>query len=115
MIVAVLVASSKDDSVYVIDPTSGTQLALLKNCTSDVGGVALITRSFPGSSGDFVVAAQRDRMLLHFWSWQKEQPVLKCHTPEKIGPLAVTHNGAFCFGGGKSGKIYIWEVVFNSS
>lgn len=34
---------------------------------------------------------------MHFWAWGTEQPRLKCHAPEKLGPLAVageTHEGS---------------------
>lgn len=27
---------------------------------------------------------------VHFWAWGTEQPRLKCHTPEKLGPIAVS-------------------------
>lgn len=27
---------------------------------------------------------------VHFWAWGTEQPRLKCHAPEKLGPLAVS-------------------------
>ena len=27
---------------------------------------------------------------VHFWAWGAEQPRLKCHAPEKLGPLAVS-------------------------
>lgn len=47
---------------------------------------------------------------LHFWAWGTEQPRLKCHSPEKLGPLAVSCDGSLCAGGGISGRVYVWEV-----
>ncbi|CAN0427165.1 unnamed protein product, partial [Ectocarpus sp. 12 AP-2014] len=47
---------------------------------------------------------------VHFWAWGTEQPRLKCHAPEKLGPLAVTGDGWLCAGGGVSGRVYLWEV-----
>ncbi|KAG5180452.1 quinon protein alcohol dehydrogenase-like superfamily, partial [Tribonema minus] len=34
----------------------------------------------------------------------------ECHAPERIGPLAVSGDGAYCVGGGVSGRLYLWEV-----
>lgn len=55
-------------------------------------------------------AAQVKGTALHFWAWGTEQPRLKCHAPEKLGPLAVSCDGSLCAGGGISGRVYVWEV-----
>ncbi|CAN0463327.1 unnamed protein product, partial [Scytosiphon promiscuus] len=34
---------------------------------------------------------------LHFWAWGTEQPRLKCHAPEKLGPLAVSGESCGCW------------------
>lgn len=37
----------------------------------------------------------------------------KCATPERMGPLLATPDGAFLFAGGSSGKLYAWEVRYS--
>ena len=41
---------------------------------------------------------------------RQDQLHLRCATPEKIGPIAVSHDGIFCVGGGASGRLYVWEI-----
>ncbi|CAM9295934.1 unnamed protein product, partial [Hapterophycus canaliculatus] len=101
--VALLTSSVMDGVATVVDVLTGTQLASLKNCSAQPGSTALI-------AGDFVVSAQVKGTAVHFWAWGTEQPRLKCHAPEKLGPLAVSGDGWLCAGGGVSGRIYLWEV-----
>ncbi|CAN0167623.1 unnamed protein product [Ectocarpus sp. 12 AP-2014] len=102
--VALLTSSAGDGLATVVDVLTGTQLSSLKHCSSQPGSTALI-------AGDFVVSAQVVKgTAVHFWAWGTEQPRLKCHAPEKLGPLAVTGDGWLCAGGGVSGRVYLWEV-----
>eukprot|EP00903_Cladosiphon_okamuranus_P009951 g9442.t1 len=102
--VALLTSSAGDGLATVVDVLTGTQLSQLKNCWAQPGSTALI-------AGDFVVSAQVKGTAVHFWAWGTEQPRLKCHAPEKLGPLAVSGDGWLCAGGGVSGRIYLWEVA----
>ncbi|CAM9600506.1 unnamed protein product, partial [Pylaiella littoralis] len=101
--VALLTTSAGDGLATVVDVLTGTHLTTLKNCSAQPGSTALI-------AGDFVVSAQVKGTAVHFWAWGTEQPRLKCHAPEKLGPLAVSGDGWLCAGGGASGRIYLWEV-----
>ncbi|CAM9903263.1 unnamed protein product, partial [Ectocarpus fasciculatus] len=101
--VALLTSSAGDGLATVVDVLTGTQLSSLKHCSAQPGSTALI-------AGDFVVSAQVKGTAVHFWAWGTEQPRLKCHAPEKLGPLAVSGDGWLCAGGGVSGRVYLWEV-----
>ncbi|CAM9324369.1 unnamed protein product, partial [Laminaria digitata] len=101
--VALLTSAGGDGLATVVDVFTGTQITSLKNCSAQPGSTALI-------AGDFVVSAQVKGTAVHFWAWGTEQPRLKCHAPEKLGPLAVSDDGWLCAGGGLSGRVYLWEV-----
>lgn len=98
-----MVTSSSENVILVLDPRTGTQLASFKNNLSATGSASLM-----GSA--FIVASQTKGSALHIWSWGTEQPRLKCHGPEKIGPICCPLNGAYCCGGSSTGRLYMWEV-----
>ncbi|CAB1098158.1 unnamed protein product [Ectocarpus sp. CCAP 1310/34] len=116
--VALLTSSAGDGLATVVDVLTGTQLSSLKHCSSQPGSTALI-------AGDFVVSAQVKGTAVHFWAWGTEQPRLKCHAPEKLGPLAVTGRkrckavsalafspeGYFLFSGGEDAMVSSWNML----
>ncbi|CAM9830637.1 unnamed protein product [Chrysoparadoxa australica] len=99
-----LVTSAEDAAVQALNPRTGSKLSLqIKNNLSKPGATALI-----GSK--FVVSAQAKGSALHFWGWGSEQPLLKCHCPEKVGPVVTTDDGTLCASGGESGRIMVWDT-----
>lgn len=56
-------------------------------------------------------AAQVGKGALHFWSFGKEQPALRCFPAEPLSALAASPDGAFCAGGTATGAIYLWETA----
>ncbi|ELR23705.1 WD repeatcontaining protein [Acanthamoeba castellanii str. Neff] len=58
-----------------------------------------------------MLAIQEARPSIHVWSWAREQPVLRFSIPEKLGVVAVSHDGLYCAAGAPSGKLYLWQVA----
>ena len=48
---------------------------------------------------------------MHVWSWGKEQPQYRCQAAERLTCVACTSDGAHCFAGAASGKLYLWQVA----
>lgn len=63
-----------------------------------------------GSSGDFIVASQSQKPLIHSWHWNKHQSHDNYHTQEILTSLSYTPSGLYLVGGSKKGFLYIWDV-----
>ena len=100
---SLLAASSTQGVAQQCDPRSGALLRTLKDCRACGNGLA--------ASAHFVATAERDRSFVHLWSWGKEQPHYRCQAPERLTCIAATADGAHCFAGAASGKLYLWQVA----
>ncbi|CAK9004361.1 WD repeat-containing protein 18 [Durusdinium trenchii] len=63
-----------------------------------------------GRAGDHVLVVQDKKNALRVWAWRKEQPVMTCTCPEKLGPVASSQCGGFVASGGESGSCYLWDT-----
>ncbi len=77
------------------------------------GGTAAVA---PSGTSVFVVSAHIKGTSLSVWRLPAgtSQPRYRCHTPEKISAVALSPDGAWCVGGGASGKAYLWETATGS-
>ena len=100
---SLLAASSTQGVAQLCDPRSGALLRTLKDCRPGTNGLC--------ASEHFVATAERDRSFVHLWSWGKEQPHFRCQAPERLTCVAATADGAHCFAGAASGKLYLWQVA----
>ena len=107
--------SNNDVSIRAWDPVTGVSFISFKTSLSATGGLAAVRSkvahylSGGGSSGiDYFASAQEDRAAIHFWTWGKDQPAMRCSTPARIGPLLFTEDGEVALGGGENGWLYAW-------
>jgi pre-rRNA-processing protein IPI3 len=100
---SLLAASSTQGVAQLCDPRSGALQRTLKDCRACGNGLC--------ASEHFVATAERDRSFVHLWSWGKEQPHFRCQAPERLTCIAATADGAHCFAGAASGKLYLWQVA----
>ncbi len=77
------------------------------------GGTAAVA---PLGTSVFVVSAHIKGTSLSVWRLPAgtSQPRYRCHAPEKISAVALSPDGAWCVGGGASGKAYLWETATGS-
>ena len=104
--------------IQVWDPVTGGSLVQFKNSSGAVHGLAAVGGE--GSANvwdngsrngcDYILASQVGRGSIYSWSWGRHQPHFKSPMSELIGPICTTKSGTFCFGGGTSGRIYVWDV-----
>ncbi|CAI5710770.1 unnamed protein product [Peronospora destructor] len=99
-----LLSSSQENTLLIIDASTGSQLYCFKNCRSALNGVHAMPRT------DHLVAVQEGKLALNLYNWGKDIPVYKCHVAEKMGPVTSSSCGNFLFAGGESGKVYVWDV-----
>ncbi|CAI5712976.1 unnamed protein product [Peronospora destructor] len=99
-----LLSSSQENTLLIIDASTGSQLYCFKNCRSALNGVHAMPRT------DHLVAVQEGKLALNLYNWGKDIPVYKCHVAEKMGPVTSSSCDNFLFAGGESGKVYLWDV-----
>jgi len=100
---AFLASSSSQGTAHLCDPRSGSLIRTLKDCRACDNGTC--------ASEHFVATAERDRSFVYVWSWGKEQPQYRCQAAERLTCVACTSDGAHCFAGAASGKLYLWQVA----
>ncbi|KAF0694745.1 Aste57867_14421 [Aphanomyces stellatus] len=100
-----VLGSSKDGNIYVVDPNSGAQLFIFKGSACTRHGLVAVPRTH------HLIALQPGKLAMHMHSWGKDVPHFKCHVTEPMGPMVTTADGNFCIAGGSSGKMYIWCVA----
>ncbi|CDK28830.1 unnamed protein product [Kuraishia capsulata CBS 1993] len=94
-----IVASSK----------SSKQHAQFRQCYSNKAGFALTGTGF----GHRLFTSCKDKALVHVYVWGKESPEQKMPVPEELKALDVCLKDGkpwLLAGGGKSGRIYLWEI-----
>ena len=108
---------SSSGPLQLWDPVTGGNLVQFKGSAAAMRGLAAVHGAGSGytlnqrDGCDFFLLSQADKPAVHSWTWGRSQPHFKCAMPEKIGPLATTNDGVYCFGGGSSGRIYVWDVA----
>jgi WD40 repeat protein len=97
----VVSTSEAEGLSYIWSSTSGTLHNTLKGNTGSTNGICVV--------GDAtIISAQSARAALHVWTLTAEVPTQKSPVPEKMGPVVAT--GDYLFGGGKSGRLYVWAL-----
>ncbi|ETV93894.1 hypothetical protein H310_12239 [Aphanomyces invadans] len=100
-----VLASSKDGNIYVVDPMCGAQLFIFKGSSCSRHGLVAIPRTH------HLIALQPGKLAMHMHMWGKDVPHFKCHVTEHMGPMVTTSEGNYCIAGGASGKMYLWCVA----
>lgn len=100
---ALLTTCPSRREVHVWDTRAGLVARSYKDCAAPARGLAVV-------DGAHFVAAQVGRPQLHIYAWGREQPVYRCQMPEELRALVCTSDGAYCIGGGVSGRLYLWET-----
>ena len=116
-------SSDTTSPVHVWDATTGSKLMNFRGCSGVRNGLAVVggpgcayktsTTANPNSTVgcDYFLVSQSDRKAINAWSWGRSQPHFKCAMPEAIGPMCVSKSGIFCFAGGESGRIFVWDLA----
>jgi WD40 repeat protein len=108
------------DQVRVLDPKTGTALLAFRQSAAQRHGLVVVkgpgsSYTYGGGRGnvgcDHVAISQQDRPAVHFWSWGREQPRMRCSLPVHIGPMATTSDGQYLFGGTKEGRLLVWDTL----
>ncbi len=114
----VIVSSNKEScGMGVVDVATGSMVCnSFKNCIADAGALCTIgssssSYSGQGSSGDYIVAAQSKKPVIHIWQWGKSQALMVCHVQEIITSLASDSTGTFLVGGTRKGWVYCWNIA----
>ncbi|KAG8464479.1 hypothetical protein KFE25_003542 [Diacronema lutheri] len=100
---ALLTTCPSQREVHVWDTRGGLIARTYKDCATGARGLAVV-------DGAHFVAAQAGKPQLHVYAWAREQPVFRCQTPEELRALVCTSDGAYCIGGGVSGRVYLWAT-----
>ena len=109
--------NNAQDQVRVIDPATGTALLSFRQSVAaphglvTLGGRGCAYRFGSRGGCDHIAVAQGDKPAVHFWSWGREQPRLRCSLPLRLGPMAVTPDGTYLLAGSHSGRMLIWNSL----
>lgn len=101
----ILLTSSKESNVVLVDCQTWSVSVALKHCVADSGGtVCLLGRgrsgySGDGAAGDYVAVAQAKKPLIHIWQWGKPQVMFACHVQEIVTSMASDFTGVYLFAG----------------
>ena len=108
------------DQVRVLDPRTGTALLTFRQSFAHRHGLVVVpgrgsSYTYGGGRGslgcDHIAIAQQDRPAIHFWSWGREPPRMRCSLPVRIGPMATTSDGRYLFGGTNEGRLLVWDTL----
>ena len=105
------------DHVRVLDPATGTSLLSFRQSVAAQHGLVVLggrgcAYRYSGRSGcDHIAIAQADKPAVHFWSWGREQPRLRCSLPLRLGPMATTPDGTYLIAGSHSGRLLVWNSL----
>ena len=89
-------------TAHLVDAYSGASILMANNWQPFVNGLC--------AAGGLVLSTERCSCLMHSWHREQPQPHSRCQGPECINCLTCSADGVHCFGGGGSGKLYLWEV-----
>mmetsp|Transcript_48865 Transcript_48865/g.110897 ORF Transcript_48865/g.110897 Transcript_48865/m.110897 type:complete len:366 (+) Transcript_48865:194-1291(+) len=92
---------STGSGLQLLNPLDGT----IHHTASPCSGTAIAC-----IGEDFVLSPQRKDASLFAWRRGHKSVHSKCRLAEPLGSLLVSSDGSFCFGGGQSGTLYVWEV-----
>jgi len=88
-------------NLHLLNPLDGGIVSVASPCQSR--GLACV-------ADDWVIATQRKEAAMHVFHRGQKSPHLKCRLAEPMGPVMVSPDGAYCFAGGSSGKLYAWDL-----
>ena len=89
-------------TAHLVDAYSGASILMANNWQPFVNGLC--------AAGGLVLSTECCSCLMHSWHREQPQPHSRCQGPECINCLTCSADGVHCFGGGGSGKLYLWEV-----
>ncbi|QSL65180.1 hypothetical protein MERGE_002485 [Pneumocystis wakefieldiae] len=91
-----------DTYIYVYDLYSGSQIMKFKENDSCLRGIFMTEK--------YIFSCQREKPVLHIYSWHKENIFQKIFLPERLTAFAVSHDVYWAVGGTLDGKIYLWQI-----
>ena len=110
----VISSSLRENTVNVWDIHSCTNIFEFKENFGRKHGFALVNAA--NRSDDFglypqsVYAAQTTKPYVNTWKYGKAAPLFRNAVSEKITCLCSSCDGVYLFGGGASGKLYVWYL-----
>lgn len=112
-----LMSSSRDsDGLVALDQRGNPTSMHFKSSRMDRNTLTVVRKGQDslqgmGSAGDFIVAAQADKPLIHFYQFGKAEPVLHVHTQEINTCLTTDRLGSLLFSGSKKGNLFVWDLT----
>ena len=115
-----VLTNKTQDQVRVLDPKTGTALLTFRQSFAHRHGLVVIrgrgsSYTYGGGRGkmgcDHIAIAQKDRPAIHFWSWGREPPRMRCSLPVRVGPMSTTGDGRYLFGGTREGRLLVWDTL----
>jgi pre-rRNA-processing protein IPI3 len=97
--VALSFSTQQDAIIHIWDIHSGVLLASVK---SPAAAIVNIDNS--------IIAIQHDKALIHYCSFNQKSIKAKWVLMEPLTAIKLHPSNKYCLGGGKSGRLYIWEV-----
>jgi len=92
--------SNSEAKLFFVDPLV-CNVQLVASCSAR--GLSCIAE-------DWIITTQTKGTSICVWRCGQKSPLYKCRLPESIGPIVVSPDGAYCFGGSISGILYSWEL-----
>ena len=97
----VVISSSKDQSIFIWEPSSLTVLATFTdNCSSSKQSLAF--------TENMLISSQSNKTILHYYTFGKENPDKKSGVLEEMTALASYAN--YLLAGSVTGNLYIWDL-----
>ncbi|KAF3612568.1 putative transcription factor HEC2-like [Capsicum annuum] len=110
----VIASSPTDAGIGCWDLHTGAEHLRYRSCSSPSHGLTCIGGRFLASSQSqpHNTKSSSSGSIL-YWSWNKPQVEVKSFPAEPINPLVSNGEGTFIAGGGASGDIYLWQLLFD--
>jgi len=98
-----VVLAACSDGLLGTDLRTSAAVATFDDCAPQARAYGIL-----GSSSSHVFAANSQKALWFVWGWGERRPKYRGTLPEKMSAMTFTADAALCFGGARSGSIYVW-------
>jgi len=98
-----VVLAACPDGLLGTDLRTSASVATFDDCAPQARALGLL-----GSSSGHVYAAHGQKALWFVWAWGERRPKYRGTLPERMSSMTFTADAALCFGGARSGSIYVW-------